>query len=121
MLGLVRYEKAIGLSFPAIRNFKIEIWYLPKNYEIKPHSHPNIHLSIFFLFGNNIWFLKRKGERVCAKLNKWWNIFRRFTVDQGNVHWFKNDGRFPLIFLNLERWSSKPTSASQDIKFYGQS
>jgi hypothetical protein len=114
-----RYESCIGLSFPAIGRWKIEFWFCPKYYEIRKHSHPSQDIRLFFIFGHNTTFYRERNTQYSSRLDsrtiKWWNIGAKFTILRNDYHWF-TVSRFPLVFLNLEKWYDKPTSAAIDFK-----
>lgn len=110
------YESCRGLSLPAIGKYKIEFWYCKSGYEIQPHSHNNIDIKLFFLFGHRISFYRRRRPQVLPDFfyAKWWHILSHFNIRAGDIHYFKVS-KYPLIFMNLEIWQTKPTSASIDF------
>lgn len=113
-----RHESCIGFSFPSIGRWKIELWFVPKNYTIKPHTHPNQDIKLVFLFGHNIRFHRRKpkelfGESFYATYR---NIGRIFTINRNDEHSF-DVSNWPLIFMNIEKWYDVlPTSAAKDFQ-----
>lgn len=117
---LKRYEKCVGISFPAIGRYKIEIWTAPKGYCIEPHTHNNEDIKLLFLFGHNVTFWRKRPEDVWQKFKaKFWNIGRVFNIRAGDIHSF-DVSNTRLVFLNLEIWKVgvKPTSASEDFQKY---
>jgi hypothetical protein len=114
-----QYESCIGLSLPAIGRWKIEFWYCPANYAIRKHKHPELDIRLFFLFGHNTTFYRERNtqysSRLVSRTVKWWNCFSRFTLLRGDYHWF-TVSKFPLIFMNVEKWYSTPTSASESFE-----
>lgn len=115
-----RFESCLGISLPAWGRIKVELWYAPAGYSIKPHTHNKQDIKLIFLFGNNVRFHRRKkgtylGESVVMF---WRNIGRIFTIRAGDEHSF-DVSHTPLIFLNIETWrhGSTPTSAADDIQF----
>lgn len=116
---IARHERCVGLSLPAIGWWKIELWFCPPNYQIEKHSHPNVDIRLFFIFGNNSVFCRERNnangiERV-SKTIKWWHFGRSFRIKRNDLHYF-TVSRLPLIFFNVERWYCKPTSAAEDFE-----
>jgi hypothetical protein len=118
-MKIERYESCIGLSFPAIGRWKIEIWYCPPSYEIKPHSHPNQDIRLHFILGHGTTFYRQRptasGPVIASKTVNWWNIGKGFNILRSDSHWF-TVSKFPLVFFNVEKWYCKPTSAAVDFK-----
>ncbi len=113
---IYKYEACWILSFPSFKNYKIEIVYAPSGYEIKPHTHGNQDIKLMLLFGNNVRFFRKKPEGNLISFNaRFQHIFRVFTINAGDLHYFKVS-KFPLIFLNFEKWYIKPSSASIDLQ-----
>lgn len=113
-----QFESCFGLSFPAIGKWKIELWYAPSGYSIREHTHNQEDIKLIFLFGHNVKFHRRKwgaylGDSFMAKFK---HIGKVFTINAGDAHYFEVSD-WPLIFMNIEKWKSKPTSASQDMQF----
>lgn len=119
-----RYESCIGISFPAFRRCKIEVWYAPRGYEIKEHTHPNQDIKLRLLFGHNVRFHRRKRGHVCGE--SFWATFRNigkvFTINAGDSHHFEVSN-WPLIFLNVEKWKEgvEITSAAEDFQLTSSS
>jgi hypothetical protein len=115
-----RYESCIGLSFPAIGRWKIEFWFCPANYAIKKHCHPKLDIKLFFIFGAGTTFFRERNTKYSSKLDsyavKGWRDFGRcFTILRTDYHYF-TVSKFPLIFMNVEKWYSTPTSASESFE-----
>jgi len=115
-----RHEQCIGISLPSLGRFKLECWYCPSGYKIKPHSHDNIDIELLFLSGGGTTIHRKEFSELFSESHKlhWLRDFgRRFTIKAGTVHWF-NVSKWPLIFINFEWWKKgiKPTSASIDFK-----
>lgn len=114
-----RHESCIGLSLPAFGRYKIEVWFAPRGYSIKEHTHPNENIKLLFLFGSNIRFHRRQagfllGESFFATFR---NIGKIFTINAGDAHWFEVSD-WPLIFVNFETWlNGKPSSAAKDLTY----
>jgi hypothetical protein len=112
-----RYEKCVGLSFPAIGKYKIEFWFCPRNYEIREHTHPSQNIKLVLLFGHNILFHRRKKSNLLDEsyLARFKDMGKVFTINAGDAHWFSVSG-WPLVFLNIEKYlTGKPTSAAEDL------
>ena len=116
MLKLHRYERCLILSFPSIGKYKIEILYLPSGYQIAPHTHDQQDIKLVVLFAHNVrFFRQRPTEGLITFLAQWRHIFKVFTIRANDIHFF-TVSKFPLIFLNFERWHSKPSSAAINLK-----
>ncbi len=116
-MKIERYDKCVGLSFKPRGRRKIEIWFVPRKYEIIPHSHPNQDIKLIFLFGHNINFYRRKLNALLPDFfrAKFWNIGKSFNIRAGDIHYFKVSS-FPLLFLNIEQWhTDNITSAATDF------
>lgn len=109
-----RYESCVGLSLPALGKWKIEFWFASSGYEIKPHTHPDLDIKLMFIFGHNTTFYRDRGAMRAQKLVKWWNIGKTFTILRGDSHHF-TVSKWPLLFMNIERWYKKPTSAAESF------
>lgn len=120
-----RHEKCVGLTLWRFGRRNVEIWYCPRGYEIKPHSHPNERIELMYIFGKTTFFRRKPDYNFAGYWlpqeesfkPKWYHIFRCFTVDYGQIHWFKVSN-LPLIFINFSKfWQGyKPTSAAIDFK-----
>jgi hypothetical protein len=114
-----QYESCIGLSLPAIGRWKIEFWYCPANYAIKRHRHPELDIKLIFLFGSRTEFFRERqtanGVESSSKVVGWRDFGRCFTIRRGDFHFF-TVSKFPLIFMNVEKWYSTPTSASESFE-----
>jgi len=112
-----RYQSCVGLSLPAFGKWKIELWLALPGYKIKPHSHDNVNIKLTFLFGHNVMFhrIKKNAELCMSFMAQLRHIGKTFTINAGDIHWFEVS-RFPLIFINVEKWFIKPSSASIDLQ-----
>ena len=110
-----KYEQCLVLSFPAFGKYKIEIVYAPPGYSIKPHTHPYQDIKLILLFGHDIKFFRQKpGGYLISFHARVRHVFKTFTICANDIHYFRVS-RWPLIFINFERWKSKPTSAAIDL------
>lgn len=73
------------------------------------HWHQDFDGRLVFLGGRMRW---RVGDR--SKLVTWRDVGRHWPVAHGVVHGAEVVGAFGL-FLNLERWTTEPTSAATDF------
>lgn len=48
---------------------------------------------------------------------KVWDLGKVFSVPANAIHWFKNNSKFPLVFLNIAKFKNgnKPVSASKNF------
>lgn len=71
-----------------------------------------------YVFGKTTFFREKKSlfPTTEAFAPKWYNVFRRFTVNAGQVHSFSVSS-LPLIFINFATFldGKKPTSAAVDF------
>jgi hypothetical protein len=115
-LSIERYERCLVLSLPAFGKYKIEFVYAPRGYEIAPHTHSHQDIKLIFLFGHNIRFYRK---RPLKELVTFWarfsNIGKSFTILANDIHYFKVSN-WPLVFMNIEKWHIKPTSAAKDLQ-----
>lgn len=119
--SIERYESCIGLSFPAIGKYKIELWYCPPHYAIAKHKHPEQDIRLTFLFGAGTTFYRERptadGSTISSRTVTPREIGRTFNILRSDYHWF-TVSKYPLIFLNVEKWYSTPTSVAKDFKLY---
>jgi hypothetical protein len=73
------------------------------------HWHADFSGRLVFLGGRMRW---RVADR--SRLLTWRDLGRNWRVDHHVLHGAEVIGRFGL-FLNLERWTSEPTSAATDF------
>jgi hypothetical protein len=111
------FESCVGLSLPHFGKYKVEFWYAPAGYSIKPHTHPNEDIKLILLFGHDVRFHRRKQEDFLGEsfLAKFTNAFKVFTINATDEHWFEVSD-WPLIFVNFEKWKTEPSSACDDLK-----
>lgn len=106
-----RYEKAMGLRLFKLGRFQMEIWYVPAGYAVPEHYHTDFDSRFLLLFAHNILF-RRNGRTL---LVKWWkHIGKLFAINAGDIH-SSDASNFPLIFVNIEIWKHKPTSACKNF------
>ncbi len=111
-----RYGPCWLLTLFKFKRLQIELVYCPPHYEITPHSHDNQDIKLVFLFGHNIRFFRwRSGQGLISFFARSRHIFKVFTINSGDIHYFRVS-RWPLIFINIERWKCVPSSASIDFQ-----
>lgn len=116
-MRLRRYERCWILSFPSFGNRKLEIVYAPAGYEIAEHTHNNEDIKLIPLFCHNVRFHRRKRGEFLGQTfwATWKHIGKVFNIRSGDAHYF-SVSNWPLVFLNIEFWYCKPTSASEDLQ-----
>lgn len=118
---LKRYESCWVLILFRYANYQIELVYAPAGYTINPHTHINQDIKLTVLFGHNVRFYRqRPGEEVQTILSRFRNMFKTYNIYAGDIHWFQVS-RWPLVFINFEKWRVRPSSASIDLQLVKQS
>lgn len=113
-----RYESCIGFPLLKYKNRYIELWFCPRGYKIKEHSHPNEYIELMYIFGKTTFFRREKADQKEQSFTPTWkDMFRCFSVPFGFLHRFEVSN-LPLIFINFSRFyhDCEPTSASVDFK-----
>jgi hypothetical protein len=115
-----KYDICWGFKIWSFGSRLLELWYIPANYEIIPHSHPNEHITLVPLYGS-VRAFRRDGEKAKAEEVKT-KLGGRYKIPAGWIHWFIPTNSKPFIFLNFSTWKSGvvPTSAAQDFKTYAR-
>lgn len=106
---ITRYDKCWVIRLFKWNKLTIELVYAPRNYSIVEHNHPNINIEICPIFGVASFY---RGNRTAEIMP--WSIGKHFTVAAGVNHYFTTYD-CPLIFMNIERWLTEPTSATKDF------
>lgn len=126
-MSIINYhESCVGIVLFKWRQKFIQLWYCPKGYEIKPHSHPEEDIELMYLFGSTVFYRQNQNINYIIRgwldnpesyKPKWYNVFRRFSVPANTKHWFIVS-KWPLIFINFSTFSegNKPKSAAVDFK-----
>jgi len=102
-----KFKNCLGITLWRWNNFQIELWFCPPKTYIPSHKHSCIDSEIFPLKGHAIF--TRETETVFSELIKF------FTINHNQSHSFGVFDKW-FIFLNFEKWTSKPTSASVDFQ-----
>lgn len=116
-----RHERCMGIRLWKSKTRFIQLWYCPRGYEVKPHSHNDQHIELMYLFGKTTFFREQKqyvlvGRKGESYSPKWYHMFRKFTVIAGQVHWFTVSS-LPLVFINFATFidGKHPISAATDF------
>lgn len=112
-----RYERCFILTFLTFGKWQLELVYAPKNYRIREHSHDQQSIKLIPIFCHNIRFWRRKRNDVLSTSFQatFRHIGRVFTINAGDYHYFECSN-WPLVFINVEKWNTKPTSAAVDLQ-----
>jgi len=113
-----RYEQCIGIPLFKSKRRYVEIWYCPRGYKIKEHSHPNERIELMYIFGKTTFFRReKKDQKEQSFTPKWYHCFRTFSVPYGFLHRFEVSN-LPLIFINFSKFfpGYEPVSASVDFE-----
>lgn len=113
ILKVYQYKECRGIVLLQLGRFQVEGWYCPPGFVAPTHSHSQIQSNILFLFGKAVFHRGKKSLNVGLK-----TIGRLFVVAPEEVHGFEIDSRWPLVFLNIQRWRKEATitSASVDLQ-----
>lgn len=113
-----RYGPCMGITLYSFKNKRAELWYIPSNYEIVEHLHPNEDDEIYLLLGK-AFFMRRdiRDDKVVAITTNWRTWLRAFTIKHYHAHLFKTF-RWPIILINFQTFlnNHKPVSAAVDFK-----
>lgn len=108
MIRFLKYEKCYGIGIG-----RFELWIAMPHYSIQPHTHPNDNSYVYHLFSDANLYRVRSGIQKDIKCKPFSSMFRRFTLDGTDAHWFKTN-KFPLLFLNVGL--KKRPSPSNNLK-----
>lgn len=116
-----RHEKCIGVKLYSNKTKYIELWFCPRGYEVKPHSHNDQHIELMYLFGKTS-FSRINVDNVNHIFTetftpKWYHMFRKFTVKAGQLHYFSVSS-LPLIFVNFATFIDGKIPVSAAIDFH---
>ena len=112
------YGPCFGISIYQRNQLSVELWFVPPQYEIPAHSHPNEHIELYHVYGRSLFSRECPIDKRhrCAMMDTF-SWLQHFTVPAGWNHWFSTTKTW-LIFFNVAKWKDgvKPTSASEDFK-----
>lgn len=107
---ILRFQNIFGVRLFRVGRFQAELWLCPRGEKIPEHAHDKMDSRITFLGGAMIFTRDKKSIPL-----DWRRIGRSFKVRAGQAHGAEVTGRFGL-FLNLERWTTAPSSAATDFR-----
>lgn len=106
---MIRHNRCRGFKLFKWGQIQCELWFCPKGEDIAPHVHNHIDSTLIILGGNAVGSI---GAKV--GLIEWRDMLRRFNIPKGVPHWAIVKRPF-FIFLNVEKWDCKITSAAHDF------
>lgn len=125
-----RHERCVGVTLFRGKKHNVEIWYCPRGYEVKPHSHNDQHIELMYLFGKTTFHRQTFGQlsgkpgdtfrRLFVTKEEftptWKHVLKKFTIKPGQRHWFTVSS-LPLIFINFATFidGKRPVSAAIDF------
>ncbi len=110
-----RHNGCIAITLFRFGRRQLELVYCPAGEVIEPHVHQHVDSTLVMLGGEiegGIIFSPFGGWKIGR--TGWYDFGRRFDIPAGVYHYAKVTGRF-CLFLNYEKWDSKPTSAAVDF------
>lgn len=113
-----KYECCRGITLFSFGRYRAEIWFIPANYKIVEHSHPEENVELMFIFGRTKFFRRCLRTGRVDWLNTKWNMIGRcFTVKCSDSHWFETN-EWPLVFINFQSFlkPENKKSACEDFK-----
>lgn len=108
---MIRFQNCRGVRLFRLGSWQAEVWYCPAGEVIPPHHHEHIDSRIVYLAGQMI-FVRDSAVKL---MSRWRDRFKFLRVRPNQLHYAAVTGRFGL-FLNLEHWTGKPTSAAVDFQ-----
>ena len=101
-----------GVKLFKLGRIQAELWFCPSSSYIQPHKHPNIDSIFIHLLG------KAEIQRdYQAKKLPWFTWFEHHRIASNQIHSAIVPRGSIFIFLNIEKWSCEPSSASKDIVY----
>lgn len=104
---MVKHNSCKGYRLFRLGHYQVELWVCPCFEYIEPHSHPEIESKVILLYGSLYGVLNGRSGFL-----RW---LKFYSIASTAVH-SGQTGSQGCIFLNLQRWSSKPTSAAINFK-----
>lgn len=90
--------------------WQVEVWWLPAEERILPHTHPRIDSTLFLFSWDADIGVRRPGERWEYAVGGW--FANRFRIGPRDEHWISTWS--PTVVVNVQRWVGSPTSAAVD-------
>ena len=113
-----RYGPCRGFTFFKWNQWRAEIWYIPSGYTIVEHRHPEEDVELMYLMGSTEFCRRDIRTNVVESAPVKWpsNMFKCYGVKHYHTHFF-TVGKWPLIFINFQRFlnGTKPKSAAIDF------
>lgn len=100
---MAKHNSCKGFRLFKLGKYQVELWMCPCFEYIQPHSHPSIESKIVLLYGTLYGILNGRSGFL-----KW---LKFYTVKSTDVHSGQIGSR-GCVFLNFQRWHTKPTSAA---------
>ena len=124
-----RKDSCVGITLFRFGRYKLELWFVPRDYACEEHTHELSSGEFFVLYGKDreIWRTV-KGPWVKDYL-QWrtskreqYNIsnrtyFKWLSVRAGTPHGFSR-GATPMVFLTLTKWKKDAKITSPAIDFH---
>ena len=113
-----KHETCFGITLFRLGRWRSELWFCPRGYVIKEHTHPTEEVELIYLFGNAVFhrrnLITKKLDSAAVSQK---NIGRRFTIRYFHSHWFEVSDRM-LVFMNIQRFhpGCSVVSAAVDFK-----
>lgn len=133
MINLIdRHGPCIGIRLWKSGQKFVQLWIIPPNYIIEPHSHDDENIELMYLWGKTTFWravrvVKSKfyhNDELIEKIETdeegfiptRHDVGRCFSVPAGTMHWFKTTST-RLIFINFSTFikGKSPRSAALDF------
>lgn len=107
---ITRFQRCLGIRLFRLGRWQAELWLCPRGQVIPPHTHRYFQGRLVFVAGRMEWTLEGRTRDV-----GWRDVLRSWPVPAGANHGAVVTGWFG-VFLNIERWQGRPTSAATDFE-----
>lgn len=105
-----RHQRSRGVVLWRWGSVQVELWYLPAEERILPHTHPRIDSTLYLFSWDADIGVRRPGEHWDYGAGGW--LGKRFRIGPRDQHWISTWS--PTLVLNVQRWVGSPTSAAVD-------
>lgn len=120
-----KYENSFGIVLWSFKQKRIEVWFFPKCFWIKPHKHPDENIEvIYFGFTTTEFYRKKEGQDIEKFIARWpQHMFKKLSVPHGVTHWFNCGLHLPLIAMNISTFlpGKQNRSAADDFQLVDNS